>query len=509
MPKYPSWPTTNQGNIVGTRLANELYHRFTGGLNALSLTDQRDAALAELLATTPEVFNIKSFGAKVDGVTDDSTAIQATVDDAPSRATVVVPVGSGACIVNTPIAVTEAKTLIIEGAVTANNGFLSITGDDVHILGEGSNLIQMTRTWNDGNSFLFLVHALGVRGLRIKNCGFLLTLTGTDDSVTDTKGVILIQDNAAGTVGSVDFGVTDNKIEVSATQPTTNQRSFSIFCWSRNADPTILAENGAIEGNKIFGGGSRIIQLALCKNVSVSANVIRGVSMPVDSPSIRLIGSQNIAVVGNTIENSDAAAEGFTGVTVGGDNPSRNIAIVGNTVRSKANSGAGIIIRGDPSGGATNISVVGNSLWYEGLNTTDIAGIRVLRAAAVPLQDILITANQTDGWTRTQVDVHNGGGGDPSNVLTVGNSLGQDIDGIENPFGTNVSNRTTSRIITQGNNQKAGTGFQVDRVATADLPTAGATQNDRILIEDGGSGDRNLILYAQNQRFRIDGGAAF
>ncbi|KKK60404.1 hypothetical protein LCGC14_3024700, partial [marine sediment metagenome] len=59
--------------------ANEMYHRFTGGLNALSNTDQKDAALAELLATTPEVFNVKSFSAKGGGVTDDSTAIIAAV----------------------------------------------------------------------------------------------------------------------------------------------------------------------------------------------------------------------------------------------------------------------------------------------------------------------------------------------------------------------------------------------------------------------------------------------
>jgi hypothetical protein len=30
-----------------------------------------------------------------------------------------------------------------------------------------------------------------------------------------------------------------------------------------------------------------------------------------------------------------------------------------------------------------------------------------------------------------------------------------------------------------------------------------------VLIEDNGAGDRNLIIYAGGQRFRIDGGAAF
>ena len=46
-------------------------------------------------------------------------------------------------------------------------------------------------------------------------------------------------------------------------------------------------------------------------------------------------------------------------------------------------------------------------------------------------------------------------------------------------------------------------------VATASLPAAGAGMNGTILIEDAGAGDRNIIIYAEGERFRIDGGAAF
>ncbi len=44
-------------------------------------------------------------------------------------------------------------------------------------------------------------------------------------------------------------------------------------------------------------------------------------------------------------------------------------------------------------------------------------------------------------------------------------------------------------------------------IATGSLPTAGAQQDGRVVIEDAGAGDRNLIIYAGGQRFRIDGGA--
>jgi len=47
-----------------------------------------------------------------------------------------------------------------------------------------------------------------------------------------------------------------------------------------------------------------------------------------------------------------------------------------------------------------------------------------------------------------------------------------------------------------------------DIVLTASLPAADSSLDGLVLIEDGGTGDRNLIVYAGGQRFRIDGGSA-
>lgn len=46
-------------------------------------------------------------------------------------------------------------------------------------------------------------------------------------------------------------------------------------------------------------------------------------------------------------------------------------------------------------------------------------------------------------------------------------------------------------------------------IATASLPAAAAALNGTIIIEDAGAGDRNIIIYAGGQRFRLDGGANF
>lgn len=46
-------------------------------------------------------------------------------------------------------------------------------------------------------------------------------------------------------------------------------------------------------------------------------------------------------------------------------------------------------------------------------------------------------------------------------------------------------------------------------IATASLPAAGASMDGAIIIENAGAGDQNVIIYANAQRFRIDGGTAF
>jgi hypothetical protein len=80
-------------------------------------------------------------------------------------------------------------------------------------------------------------------------------------------------------------------------------------------------------------------------------------------------------------------------------------------------------------------------------------------------------------------------------------------------FGTKFGNRSAGAAFSFGNAQFTETvDFTDPRILilpTASLPAAGASQNGRVVIEDAGAGDRNFIVYAGGQRFRIDGGAAF
>ena len=49
--------------------------------------------------------------------------------------------------------------------------------------------------------------------------------------------------------------------------------------------------------------------------------------------------------------------------------------------------------------------------------------------------------------------------------------------------------------------------YGIPIVARASLPAAGAAQDGLIIMDDNGTDDVNLMLYARGERFRIDGGA--
>lgn len=79
------------------------------------------------------------------------------------------------------------------------------------------------------------------------------------------------------------------------------------------------------------------------------------------------------------------------------------------------------------------------------------------------------------------------------------------------PDATSLDETESLLLVQWGVTKKAATSLlRTHRVvATASLPAAAAAMDGHVLIEDAAVGDRNLIIYAGGQRFRIDGGAAF
>jgi len=76
------------------------------------------------------------------------------------------------------------------------------------------------------------------------------------------------------------------------------------------------------------------------------------------------------------------------------------------------------------------------------------------------------------------------------------------------PADVTINISRAGSIIREFTNSHAGR-VHMPIVATGSLPAAGAVEDGSVLIEDNGTGNRNLIIYAGGQRFRLDGGAAF
>ena len=87
-------------------------------------------------------------------------------------------------------------------------------------------------------------------------------------------------------------------------------------------------------------------------------------------------------------------------------------------------------------------------------------------------------------------------------------NLGANLFKIEST-GITVGDVITSLYAATFSDLTASGSLKGPVVATASLPAAGASMDGKYVIEDAGAGDRNLIIYAGGQRFRIDGGAAF
>ena len=108
------------------------------------------------------------------------------------------------------------------------------------------------------------------------------------------------------------------------------------------------------------------------------------------------------------------------------------------------------------------------------------------------------------------VNLRGGGGSTQTDVLVTGNvARGTSATAGFEAAGTRTRCRAYGNVLSGFTNPYVGFTESIDTqvVATASLPAAATAMNGQILIEDAGAGDRNLIIYAGGQRFRIDGGA--
>lgn len=280
-----------------------------------------------------------------------------------------------------------------------------------------------------------------------------------------------------------------------------------------------FGNRNTIGNNTISGSGQAGIAVAGSDTTATGNQITNCTDAGI---KIRTRGSPLVDVIRCTVSGNTVSdcAHNILALTVSGNKPT-GLIIKGNVIFDSKTGGRGIDVQ-------CTRSVISGNLVYN--NARD--GIVVSDAGGNVVSDNQVTDNSVEtANTYVGIRLHNStntvvNGNRSGNTVATGQSVGLLTSGTSDnnsAVGNDFQGNQTAPIsvlagslrqlfnagVAIGSAPNIANDFGVDVVATASLPAASADENGRILIEDGGAGDRNVIIYAGGQRFRIDGGAAF
>lgn len=233
-------------------------------------------------------------------------------------------------------------------------------------------------------------------------------------------------------------------------------------------------------------------------------------NVPVDTCHFQLggvtfSGSQAITLSNHThVYNVDISGYdvGILGTGVG-------LAVIGGRIET---SETGILWG---LGGVSGIGLI-SGISFEGNDTaiylfassgTLVTGCRIQGTAAAPSGASLIGIDVNQAQATSVIGVQEAGTHTTAFVRTQTNANRENLVfmGVRSATAWSLSDHDETTIIDCFPENDI---IRAPVIATASLPAAGVNENGRIVIEDAGAGNRNLMLYAGGERFRIDGGAA-
>ena len=405
-------------------MADELSRRaLLGALGALTLRAHaegrhpQDGSPAE--ASGNKVI-LSRFAPHGDGVADDLAAWQAAFKATPTGG--VMHVSEGKYALSGPLTIDRTITLsLAEMSVTANAGFLTILAPNVTIVGAGGRktVISQTATWEATGHDHWNIEAFGVIGLTVSGLGFDLFTDGPTASTTAT-GAINIRDSADHQSGSSDFSISQCWFRTRGSAPSTQNRFFGVF-----SGPPVgrtMNDGGRVCNNVFQQCKGRNVEIGYSKNIVAEGNLFLALGedgAPNDAGGIafRILGSENVAVLGNVIE-APASNSGFFGINVNGNSLNQQILVVGNAIRSSAALGSGCY--GMRITNARNVCVLGNTVTYEG-TAEETHGILIYTNVNSPCDEVFVQGNCVEGWHGSQIGIAENGGLIVSSITIRGN----------------------------------------------------------------------------------------
>ena len=316
------------------------YISTNGSLNLDTIfnnIDNNTSGLATMVTKGELFINVTDYGAKGDGITDDTLAIETALNFASGKGIVLFPKSTSFYPINKLISIPSNTHMVINGDIKmaiTDNCFLLDNVSDVTIEGDGS--IQ------NGGIYTNVTSNILIKDLKFLNCHLWAV------NVTQSSNVLLDNLKITNCGSSCEFAMQ------------------STNCWARN----LVIENSADELFAFYGGvtDSGIVNSVLDGSTSGS-----GISVLNDSGQPQ--PCDNILIQGNICKNNHlAGVEVATGT--GGVGKHNNIIICNNYLHHNHKYSAPMYTGGVGLSNVDNVSVHDNIIHDDG-NESMASGICV------------------------------------------------------------------------------------------------------------------------------------
>ncbi len=368
---------------------------LSGGIDISSSTVTATGATTArtLAAQAADVVNVKNFGAKCDGVTDDTAAIQAAINAGAGKALVYVPPGTNWCMVS-GLSVPSNSHITIDGKIklsnNANATVINIATFASYVTIDGTGIIDGNRANNTGGGLSGGVASLASSYIYVRNLTIQNTKNWPVNIVTTTHCSL---DNLYLLNGhnSVEFAAGSNDCWARKLYIYNNDdEAFAFYggVYNSGISDSIITTGGA-DGISVLNDSA---QSAPSHDIVISNNIVTGMSIAGIglAQGIGAAGtSTNIVIDGNRLYGNGLGGNGFGGVKVNGAN---YVTVSNNLIGKDGNSAveaAGVYLLN-----SNYVKIIGNSIYDEGQGGTLGTGIHITGTSYVQIDSNSIWDDQ-------------------------------------------------------------------------------------------------------------------
>jgi parallel beta-helix repeat protein len=423
------------------------------------------------------IFNVQDFGAKGDGITDDTAAIQSAIDAASAAGggQVYMPTGTyivsageepsdGCLMIKSNVylygdGMGETTVKVADGSDTKITGVIrSAYGEETHDFGLSNLTIDGNRDNTTGkvdgwfNGYIPGQEGydsnVTLDGVEIKDCsgyGFdpheqtvnmviknsVSHGNGLDGFVADFLSDSTYENNVAYDNDRHGFNIVTSSHDFTMTNNVAYDNGGGGIVVQRGSENIPSPENITITGGEVYGNGAEGVLIKLSSDVTLSGVDIHDNS----SAGVRIYGSNNVAVTDNTLSNN-ALGGGVPEIIIQSYDDTQGVSgkyfngsdntVQGNTITGSNLSTYGVAERNED--GTDRNAIIGNTISHTSKGDTLVYGDGSYASATIPVTTVVGTAGNDTllGGAGNEIfyggdgkDSINGGAGD--DILVGGN----------------------------------------------------------------------------------------